>query len=239
MTGFGTTAMDSAEARSLITASSVSLNPVPGTAAAWSTAPFEPQYLKVYDISAPNTPAPGPQITNPYSYAIGNTITFSWNADPNVNPSYMVTVTVNGGAPFTITTTATSYTYTGNFGDVVSIVVKATNQDSSAQSGNGSSATVTLLDPNGDSDGDGMTNWAEDIAGTNPLSANSIFRITNVNSATVTWSSVVGKTYQLKSATSPGGTFTVFGSPITATGSTTTQSITATSGVFYRVEIVP
>ena len=151
----------------------------------------------------------------------------------------MVTVTVNGGTPFTITTTATSYTYTGNFGDVVSIVVKATNQDSSAQSGTGSSATVTLLDPNGDSDGDGMTNSAEDIAGTNPLSANSVFRITNVNSANVTWSSVVGKTYQLKSATSsPGGTYSAFNPPVTATG-TTTDIQTVLPLRFYRVEIVP
>ena len=217
----------------------VSLNPVPGTDAAWGTAPFEPQYLKVYDISAPNTPAPGPQITNSYSYALGNSITFSWNADPNVNPSYMVTITVNGGTPFTITTTGTSYIYTGNFGDVVSVVVKATNQDSSAQSGNGSSSTVTLLDPNGDSDADGMKNSAEDIAGTNPLSATSVFRITSVNSATVTWSSVVGKTYQLKSATSPGGIYTATAPPITATGSMTAQSITPTPGIFYRVEIAP
>ncbi len=216
----------------------VSLNPVPSTTGGWATAPFETQYLKVYDISAPNTPAPSPQVTNTYSYALGNTITFSWSADPNVNPSYMVTVTVNGGTPFTITTTATSYTYTGNFGDVVSIVVKATNQDSSAQSGNSTSSTVTLLDPNGDADGDGMKNSAEDIAGTNPLSANSVFRITSINTANVSWSSVVGKTYQLKSATSPGGTYTAFGPPVTATGNTTTQAVTPTAGTYYRVEIV-
>jgi len=218
----------------------VSLNPVPGTVAAWSTAPFEAQYLKVYDISAPNTPAPSPQVTNSYSYALGNTITFSWSADPNVNPSYTVTLTVNGVTQSPFNTTATSYTYTGNFGDVVSIVVKATNQDSSAQSGNSSTATVTLLDPNGDSDGDGMKNSAEDIAGTNPLNANSVFRITSVTSTSVTWSSVNGRTYQLKSAASPGGPFnTLVGSPITANGSTTSEPITAASGTFYRVEIAP
>ncbi len=216
----------------------VSLNPVPSTVAGWSSAPFEVQYLKVYDISAPNTPAPAPQVTNPYNYAIGNTITFGWSADPSVNPSYTVTVTVNGGTPFTVNTTGTSYTYTGNYGDVVTITVAATNQDSSAQSGTSSTSTVTLLDPNGDADGDGMTNSAEDIAGTNPLSANSVFRITNVNSANVTWSSVVGKTYQLKSATSPNGSYTASAPPVTATASTTTQSVTPTPGTFYRVEIV-
>src|SRR5262249_15906992 len=85
----------------------LSLNPVPATTGGWATAPFETQYLKLYDISAPNTPAPSPQVTNVYSYTLGNSITFSWSADPNVNPSYMVTVTVNGGTPFTVNTTAT------------------------------------------------------------------------------------------------------------------------------------
>jgi thrombospondin type 3 repeat protein len=149
-------------------------------------------------------------------------------------------VTVNGGTPFTITTTGTSYTYTGNYGDVVSIVVKATNPDSSAQSGTSSSSTVTLLSPNGDSDGDGMKNSAEDIAGTNPFNPASVFRVTAVTSTSVTWSSVVGRTYQLTSATSPGGPFnTLVGNPITATGATTSESITAASGTFYRVEIAP
>ncbi len=217
----------------------VALNPVPGSDAAWATAPFEAQYLKVYDVSAPNTPVPSPQITNTYSYALGNTVTFNWSGDPNVFPSYTVTVTVNGGAPFTVTTTGTSYTYTGNFGDVVTITVQATNQDSSAQSGTSSTATVTLLDPNADSDGDGMTNAAEDIAGTNPLDPNSVFRITNVTNTSVTWSSVSGKTYQLTGATPPSSSYTAVGSPITATASTTTENVTLTAGTFYRVQISP
>ena len=217
----------------------VSLNPVPATTAAWSTAPFETQYLKLYDISAPNTPAAAPQITNIYSYALGNSVTFNWSADPNVNPSYTVTVTINGVTQPPFNTTATSYTYTGNFGDVVTITVQATNQDSSAQSGTSGGSTVTLLDPNADSDGDGMKNSAEDLAGTNPLSPTSIFRITSVTTTSVTWSSVINKTYQLKSSTSPGGTYATVGSPITATGVSTTQSISPAPGTFYHVEIVP
>ena len=217
----------------------VALNAVPSSTAGWQSAPYEAQYLKLYDVSAPNTPAPSPQITNAYSYALGNTVTFGWTGDPNVSPSYTVTVTVNGGTPFTVTTTGTSYTYTGNFGDVVTITVQATNQDSMAQSGMSSAATVTLLDPNADSDGDGMTNAAEDMAGTNPLNANSVFRITNVTNTSVTWSSVSGKTYQLTSATSPSSSYTDVGSPVTATANTTTENVTLTAGNFYRVQISP
>jgi len=34
-----------------------------------------------------------------------------------------------------------------------------------------------VLDPNGDYDHDGMSNAAEDLAGTNPLEANTVLRI--------------------------------------------------------------
>jgi hypothetical protein len=223
----------------------VSLNPIPGTVAGWSTAPFETQYLKLYDISAPNTPAPGPQISNSYSYALANTVTFGWSADPNVNPSYTVTVTVNGNPLTTFTTTATSYTYTGNFGDVVTVVVKATNPDSSAQSGTSSTSSVTLLNPAADSDGDGMINSAEDTAGTNPLNPSSVFHITSVTPTAVTWSSVAGKTYQLYKtdptdpSSSPAGPYKVTGSPVTAAGNTTSVAVTGAAGTFYRVQIAP
>ncbi len=217
----------------------VSLNPVPTTDAGWATNPFEAQYLKVYDISAPNTPAPGPQITNSYAYALGNSVTFTWSADPNVNPSYTVTVTVNGGTPFTVMTTGTSYTYTGNFGDSVTITVSATNQDSSASSGTSSGATVRLLDPNADNDHDGMTNAAEDTAGTNPLDPNSVFRVTSVTSTSVTWSSVSGKRYQLETASTPGGIYSPVGSPVVAGGNSTSQSISVTPPVYFHVRIVP
>jgi hypothetical protein len=140
-------------------------------------------------------------------------------------------------------TTGTSYTYTGNYGDRVSITVTAANQDSSAQSGTSSSATVKLLDPNGDEDGDGVTNAAEDVAGTNPLDANSVFRVTNIarpnaTTVSVTWSSVSGKIYQLESAPTPDGTYTSVGNQVTANGSTSNESVTAITPAFYRVLVV-
>ena len=41
----------------------------------WATAPFEAQYLKLYDVTAPTgTPGPG-NPPNVYAYVVGNTAT--------------------------------------------------------------------------------------------------------------------------------------------------------------------
>jgi hypothetical protein len=226
----------------------VSMNPVPVTDGAWATAPMEAQYLKLYDVSAPATPAP--QTPRPYAYSTGTTATFTWAPDPNVNPVYTVTVVVNGGAPTTVTSNSNSYTYTGSYGDKVSVTVQATNPDySPAQSGTSSpTVAVKLLDPNGDEDGDGMSNAAEDAAGTNPLNAQSVFRVTSVTqssgSATVFWSSVAGKTYVVQSTaslSSPGSWTDIAGSGTAGTGGVVsyTDNAAAGTGKFYRVRLGP
>ena len=57
----------------------VSLNPVPTSNAGWSSAPFGPQYLKLYDVTPPPTPsAPGTSATN--NYVLTNVVTFNWAA---------------------------------------------------------------------------------------------------------------------------------------------------------------
>jgi hypothetical protein len=226
----------------------VLMNKVPASNGGWSTAPYEAQYLKLYDIDAPNTPAPNPQVANSYGYAIGNSVTFTWTADPNVNAVYAVTVTVNGGTPFTVSTTGTSYTYTGMVGDVISIVVRATNPDNgSAQSSTSNSTPpVKLLNPNGDDDGDGMTNAAEDLAGTNPFDPNSALRMMTLsqptsNSVTLTWETVPGKKYQVQSAPSAGGTYTGVGPVMTAGPNqfTLNETVSGAQLIFYRVALVP
>ncbi len=60
------------------------------------------------------------------------------------------------------------------------------------------------LNPQLDSDGDGLTNLQESLAGTNPLSAASRFSVTRVDSVTggikLYWPSVAGKVYHVYSA---------------------------------------
>ena len=99
-----------------------------------------------------------------------------------------------------------------------------------------------------DSDGDGMNNWQEWVAGTNPTNAASVLAlyapILNHFSQEiiVKWQSVAGKTYDLQRSTNPFGPggFTSISSNITGqAGSTFFYDYTATNGntFFYRVVV--
>ncbi|MGA2869549.1 MAG: hypothetical protein ABSF34_10365, partial [Verrucomicrobiota bacterium] len=77
---------------------SVSLNPVPTDSADWTNAPFEAQYLKLYDVTPPAVPA-APTATN--YYVIGNSVVFNWLplSDPQVGVAgYQVMVGTSPGA---------------------------------------------------------------------------------------------------------------------------------------------
>jgi len=110
-----------------------------------------------------------------------------------------------------------------------------------------------ILDPNGDADGDGQSNATEVLAGTDPLSADSSFRIlsatvTNQN-VRVSWTTVGGKNYVLQAATNITGSVTTdFSdlSPVISVGGTeegTTNYLHLGGGTnragFYRVRLVP
>ena len=99
-----------------------------------------------------------------------------------------------------------------------------------------------------DSDGDGMNNWQEWIAGTNPTNAASLLKILSVSNSvsgtTVTWQSVSGKTYFLQRSTNLlaqpafstiSGSIYVFGQ----TGVTSYKDIGAVGfgPFFYRVGV--
>jgi len=230
----------------------VSLNPLPTTESTWATAPYEAQYLKVYDITAPTSPpatVTGPRV---YPYVIGNSATFSWAAaspdSAGIVPVYAVTVTINGVASPAVITSNTSYTVPNlTIGEQVSVSVASANPNYTQATSptSTSSPTIKVLDPNADNDGDGISNAAEDIAGTNPLDSTSFFRVTSIvnnastHTAQITWPSVVGKTYQVQYSPSLSpGNFTAVGNPITATATTTTYTFQPSSSTgYYEVTV--
>ncbi len=97
-----------------------------------------------------------------------------------------------------------------------------------------------------DSDGDGMNNWQEWLAGTNPTNTLSVLRMltaaasTNTAGATVTWQSVAGVNYFLQagadlSAQPPFQTIATNITGLAGTTSYTDTNATASGPLFYRV----
>lgn len=99
-----------------------------------------------------------------------------------------------------------------------------------------------LNDANGDLDGDGLTNYQEYLAGTQPQNFNSVFRVTKINLATgqvrITWNSVAGKTYTISSASQVGGPYTpVRTVPSAGNGETYADFPASLARQFYRVAV--
>lgn len=97
-----------------------------------------------------------------------------------------------------------------------------------------------------DADGDGMSNYAEYRAGTNPLNSSSVFKITAVHpSATnvmVSWSTITNHTYQLQRRVDLGasGAWSNISSTIPGTGGIASQvdpSAPAATAQYYRVQV--
>jgi hypothetical protein len=210
-------------------------------------APFEAQYLKLYDVTPP--PLAGVP-TTPKAYAIGNQVTFSWSpaTDPDGGISgYEITVT-GAGAPQVFTLgNVTSYTFTGAIGQTVHATIRAINNAGIKGSPTSASSDARLLSVAGDEDGDGMSNGSEETAGTDPLDGVSVFRITRISPQSATavrleWSSVAGIRYEVRATSDLAVPFTnVSGpTPITAVGSTTSWTDTAAGDdrKFYQVRVV-
>ncbi|MGZ4985764.1 MAG: hypothetical protein ACXV8A_06700, partial [Chthoniobacterales bacterium] len=226
----------------------VGMNKVPTVDANWATAPYEAQYLKLYDVTAPTTTPGTPAGPNVYGYEIGNTLTFSWAAAPadseGVIPSYKVAVTLNGNTTYYFTS-STMLSISGAAGQLYSFTVQAINPNDQSVTGPTSGASqIKLLDANADEDGDGMSNSKEDFAGTNPLDPKSILAVTNVSRPdtthfSVTWNSVNGRTYQVEVANAPGGTYTPVGSSVPAAGTSSSTTVAGTPPAFYHVRVLP
>jgi hypothetical protein len=96
--------------------------------------------------------------------------------------------------------------------------------------------------PNDDPDHDGLSNYQEYIAGTNPNDANSVLRVTEINlangQANLTWNSVAGKTYTIYSANQVDGPYApILTMPSDGDGQTSTNLTGSASNQFYRVGV--
>ena len=229
----------------------VALNPVPTANGGWTTAPFEAQYLKLYDLTPP--PA-GTAPASAKGYGLGNRVTFNWSAvsDPYGGVSgYRLIVSTDAAGQNVVFNglvgNVTSYTLTSVMpGQTLYARIDAVNNAGVEGALSALSAATPVLDPNADADGDGQSNAAEDAAGTNPLDATSNLRITGVvrsasaHTTQITWSSVAGKQYVVEASSdlTPAG-YTAVSSTITATGTTTTFTDSSSSSKeFYRVRVI-
>ena len=226
----------------------VALNRVPTTDAAWATAPYEAQYLKLYDVTPP--PATGVPST-PKAYAIGAQVTFSWagpvDSEGGIS-GYHVTIYLPGpGAVlFDGMVSGTSKTLTAAFGQTLYCSVRAVNNVGIEGPASSSVSGTLVLDPAADRDGDGASNEAEDIAQTNPLDPTSVFRILSIIRPTTTstqliWSSIPGVQYEILATTNLAVAFAQISGPtaIPAVGAATSWSDTPSGPApkFYKVRI--
>lgn len=97
--------------------------------------------------------------------------------------------------------------------------------------------------PNGDDDGDGLSNNAEYLAGTDALNANSLLSIVEQkrasgNKVSVKWNSAQHRLYDLERSTSVTGQYTVVGSGLSALPPFNTYTDSVSSAVyFYRIRL--
>jgi hypothetical protein len=232
----------------------VSLPGVPSTDSAWGTSPFEPQYLKLYDVTAPTnvsgSPTVQPAFTVPgssSSFTSDGTTRLSWNAVTDaegLSPVYQVTGRNSSGTVVSTTqVSSNSTTVTGLApGSNYNFTVTALNPNdtSMAAAASVASASLVSLNPTADDDGDGMSNAAELVAGTNPQSASSNFVASasrpSSNSVTVTWTPVAGRTYKVQATDNlASGAWNNLATGQTS-GSYTENSVSSTAR-FYRVVV--
>jgi hypothetical protein len=221
----------------------VSLNPVPIADATWTTAPFEAQYLKLYDVTPPPALAEAPTTSSSITADGRTTVTWNGVTDPEgLIPTYRVTATT-GSETSTIETTSTSAPFTGLApGKTYTFTVTALNPNDPSKTSpiSSPSPSVRSLSSTGDDDGDAQTNADELIAGTDPLNANSRFAIetilANPTGTTLTWTRVVGRTYTVEARDDLSSGVWV---PI-ATGLTNgsyTDSVISPYRKFYRLKV--
>ena len=102
--------------------------------------------------------------------------------------------------------------------------------------------TVAVVRP-GDSDGDGMSDYAELIAGTDPNNPNSVLRITSLDTGSqlIVWDSATNVNYQVLATTNLTYPLVPISPIIPSAGASTFYFDTAPdpTNKFYRVQVVP
>ena len=100
--------------------------------------------------------------------------------------------------------------------------------------------------PGGDPDHDGMSNYQEFLAGTNPHDSNSVFRFTHVNyhegSVDLDWKTIPGKNYVVEAVTNLSaiaGKQLYFGTAGGASNRVTETGVINAPTRFYRAHLVP
>ena len=218
------------------------------------------QFLKITDVTPP--PSSVPQASY---YQIGTQGSFTWTSNAGAHDhitEWRISIgTTPGGSDIAdnlaLPGTATSHTFAGSAGltyyatlvPVSAAGVSGTPGQSDGGAPNPASATtaVRLLSADGDEDGDGQNNAAEDAAGTNPLDSSSVLKAISTaisgSDVVITIATVPGKTYQLEtSSTLLQGSWQETGGPVQATGPST--PFLHTGGAvdpkrFYRARVVP
>ena len=198
----------------------VSLNPVPTSNAAWTNAPFEAQYLKLYDVTPPATIVPP---TTPQPYVIGNVVTFSWSpaSEPygGVSGYHVIVGTTAGGSDvFNGIVTGTNVTVTNVYGATLYAEVSVINNAGIEGSFSAPSSGTTLVSP-------------DTAFHINPPTDGAVV---------LNWSSVSGMTYQVLSSSNLAQPFAPLSGMISASGSSTSFTNALTNAVeFYRLQMFP